>query len=281
MPTCLARATPAGPACWAWGAARWHRHRRGGRQRRAHRLPQARDPAGQLVALKLLHPGRATHARQERAMLAHELAGPAPDRGGGGAAGARRCGRPGAACTARRPRPFTACSTGMRPHAGAVAPSQRLRPCRGPRAWRRKSARLSRSARGGLRASRHQARQPAPGRRRPVAHPGPGRCALAPRAGGAARLHAGTPSYINPEQWGGPASGRRRQRPLRTRRHALPGPDRGCPMARSSPTRWRASGASPLRGRLRPDVPIWLARLVSKAVGRDDPPAFQRPLRSC
>lgn len=100
--------------------------------------------------------------------------------------------------------------------------------------------------------------------------------ALSGREGAAAReLHAGTPSYINPEQWGGAA------------------PDAGSDLFALGVTlyRWLAGRLpygeiEPYQGaryrrdpvapsRIRPDVPIWLDHLVLRAVAIEPKQRFE------
>jgi serine/threonine protein kinase len=104
--------------------------------------------------------------------------------------------------------------------------------------------------------------------------------ALSPRAPAALRdLHAGTPSYINPEQWDDPPATADAGSDLYalgvTLYQALTG---RLPYGEVEPyqvARFRREPA-PL-SRLRPDVPMWLAQLVNKAVGRDVRQRFETP----
>ncbi|MCM5680294.1 bifunctional protein-serine/threonine kinase/phosphatase [Schlegelella sp. S2-27] len=95
------------------------------------------------------------------------------------------------------------------------------------------------------------------------------------------QLHAGTPSYMNPEQWGGPGD--------RDPRAADAGSDLyglgvtlyrwltgHLPYGEVEPyqlARFRRDPKAP--SRLRPDVPIWLDHVVLKAVARDEAQRFE------
>ena len=123
---------------------------------------------------------------------------------------------------------------------------------------------------------RHQASQPASRRRRPVARvPRPRRRALGPRRAGRASPHAGTPSYMNPEQGQGAAPDAAR-RPLRARRHALPLAHRPPALRRD---RGLPGGALPARPdvapRGRPRCADLADHLVLKAIALDARARFE------
>ena len=90
----------------------------------------------------------------------------------------------------------------------------------------------------------------------------------------AARRHA---ELHQPRAVGAARGGRRRQRPVRARRHALPvARPAGCPTARSSPTRRRATGAT--RPRCRASGPTCRSGSTTwccKAVARDPRQRFE------
>ena len=224
-----------------------------------HRLYQARDS-------RTRRAGRAEDAarvarrdREERAMLAHEawLAQRVTERD---ARGFVRCRE-----RRRRHRAVHRVRLAWRPDARADAGAG-ARASRSPR-WSPRRARSPRAL-GRLHRQGVVHRDIKPGNLH-LGDDGQWRVldlgvALSGRESAAAReLHAGTPSYINPEQWDGalPDAG---SRPVRPRRHAVPlARPAGCPTARSSPTRRRATGATRRPpSRIRPDVPIWLDHLV-------------------
>ena len=100
--------------------------------------------------------------------------------------------------------------------------------------------------------------------------------ALSGREGQAAReLHAGTPSYMNPEQWQGAAPDAGADL-SRSASRSTAGSPAACPTARSSPyraARYRRDLTPPSRSR--PDVPIWLDHLVLKAIALDARARFE------
>ena len=100
--------------------------------------------------------------------------------------------------------------------------------------------------------------------------------ALSGREGAAQReLHAGTPSYINPEQWGGAGADAASDLFALgvTLYQWLAG---RLPYGEIEPyqlARYRRDPAA--LSRIRPDVPVWLAHLVCKAVARDPRQRFE------
>jgi serine/threonine protein phosphatase PrpC len=239
-----------------------------------HRLYQARDPkTQQLVVLKALHESRAADA-QERAMLAHEawLGMRVTERDARGFV--RVHDRPGA----------TALYTVFDWHAGRTL-DQQLTTLR--QAGRRATvvevvAGLSALARALGRLHRqgvvHRDIKPS---NLHLGDDGEWRIfdlgvAISGRESAAAReLHAGTPSYMNPEQWDGA------------------GPDAGSDLYALGVTAYQWLGGRLPHGeiepyqtarykhdptplsRLRHDVPIWLDHLVQKAIAREADQRFE------
>ncbi|MEJ8846313.1 bifunctional protein-serine/threonine kinase/phosphatase [Variovorax rhizosphaerae] len=236
-----------------------------------HLLYQARDAATRaLVALKTLHPSRASDV-QERAMLAHEA-------WLGLRVSAR--GEPGFVRVHERDPGATALYTVFDWHGGRTLEQMRSANLLTPVAdtvaaaieWTRALGRLHRHG---------------------VVHrdikPGNLHCgddghwrildlgvALSGREDPAAReLHAGTPSYINPEQWeGAPADagsdlfalGVTLYQWLTTR----------LPYGEIEPYQAARYRRDPVAlSRIRPDVPMWLDNLVRKAVARDPRQRFE------
>lgn len=244
-----------------------------------HRLLQARELAsGELVALKTLHPSRA-HDAAERALLAHEiwlglrLTEDARQRRQGQAAGLVGVRRPA------QPSHFYAVFDW---HAGQTLEQQLAAGERPDAAELLRMARAIALALSLLHAARcvHRDVKPANLHR---GEDGQWRLldlgvALSERSPPALRgLHAGTPSYINPEQWDQPP------RP----------PDAGSDLFALGVTLYQAlSGRlpwgelepyqraryarapQPLR-RLRPELPIWLDHLILKAIATDPKQRFE------
>jgi serine/threonine protein kinase len=241
-----------------------------------HRLYQAREAgSGDLVALKTLHEARANDP-QERTMLAHEawLGLRVTQRDGRGLVRAREVESP------------TAFYTVFDWHAGQTLEQ-----------WLAQGRRfeVAEIVDGALAACRAVGRL----HRQGVVHrdvkpanlhlgdDGQWRLldlgvALSGREPAAQRhLHAGTPSYMNPEQWGGP--GEREPEPADagsdlyalgvTLYRWLTG---HLPYGEVEPyqlVRFRRDPKAP--SRLRPDVPIWLDHVVLKAVARDKTHRFE------
>ena len=205
-----------------------------------HRLYQARDSRTQeLVALKTLHESRAADA-EERAMLAHEawLAQRVTERDARGFVRGRPLHeRDGAVHGVR---------LAWRPHARAAAARRS-----GASRWPTSSPRRSQIARalGRLHRQGVMHRDIKPGNLH-LGDDGQWRVldlgvALSGRESAAAReLHAGTPSYINPEQWNGARAGCRLATCSRSASRCTAGSPAACRTARSSPTRARATGAT-------------------------------------
>ncbi len=244
-----------------------------------HRLLQARELAsGELVAIKTLHPSRA-HDAEERALLAHEiwlglrLTEDARGRRGGPASGLVALRRPGA------PSHFYAVFDW---HPGQTLEQLLAAPARPELNELLQMAREIGRALSLLHAAGcvHRDVKPANLHRGEDGH---WRLldlgvALSPRSPRALRgLHAGTPSYINPEQWDEPP-------------HP---PDAGADLFALGVTLYQALAGrlpwgeiepyqraryarapQPLR-RLRPDLPIWLDHLVLKAIAQDPKERFE------
>ena len=101
--------------------------------------------------------------------------------------------------------------------------------------------------------------------------------ALSGREGAAQReLHAGTPSYINPEQWeeGGTADAGSDLFALGVTLYQWLGGH--LPYGEIEPYQVARYRRDPVAlSRLRPDVPVWLDHLVRKAVARDPKERFE------
>lgn len=95
------------------------------------------------------------------------------------------------------------------------------------------------------------------------------------------QLHAGTPSYMNPEQWGGPGDREPEPADAGSDLYALGATlyrwlTGHLPYGEVEPyqlARFRRDPKAP--SRLRPDVPIWLDHVVLKAVARDKAQRFE------
>ena len=207
------------------------RHRAGGRHRRAPAVPGARH--GHRRAGGAQDAARVARQRpRERAMLAHEA--------WLGAARRRRTARRlRARARGRRCHAFYAVFDW---HAGRtleqLLAASAVLDRRGRRGRARHRARARPAAPPGRDPPRHQAGQPAPGRRRPVAHARPRRGAVRPRerrAARAARRHAELhePRAVGSRR--GDSGRRRGQRPVRARRHAVPLADRPLPYGEIEP----------------------------------------------
>lgn len=235
-----------------------------------HRLYQARTPAGGLVALKTLHEARAGDP-EERAMLAHEawLGARVTEHGAGGLV------------RVREPQEPSALYILFDWHGGQTLEH-----------WLAQGRRftVSEVVAGALEIARalgrlhrhgviHRDIKPAnlhlgdDGRWR-ILDLG---VALSGREPAAQRvLHAGTPSYVNPEQWkeGGTADAGSDLFALGVSLYRwLTG---RLPYGEIEPyqsARYRRDPVPP--SRLRPDVPIWLDHLVLKAVARDARQRFE------
>ncbi|CAN7211324.1 MULTISPECIES: bifunctional protein-serine/threonine kinase/phosphatase [unclassified Variovorax] len=236
-----------------------------------HRLYQARHvPTRALVALKTLHPSRASDP-EERAMLAHEA-------WLGLRVGGR--GEPGFVRVHERADDASALYTVFDWHGGRTV-EQMLRSGMRPAVAEVVAAAVQICKSLG-RLHRHGVvhRDIKPGN----LHLGDDGCwrildlgvALSGREGAAQReLHAGTPSFMNPEQWEGVA------------------PDAGSdlfalgvvlyqwlggrlPYGEIEPYQIARYRRDPVAlSRIRPDVPIWLDHLVRKAVARDPRQRFE------
>jgi len=232
-----------------------------------HRLYQARDGAGQLVALKTLHEARAGDA-QERAMLAHE-----------GWLGQRLAAVEGFVA-AHEPRDASAFYLRFDWHGGRTLEQMMARRPALPEFLAAATA-LARSL-GRLHRAAVVHRDIKPGNIH-LGDDGQWRLldlgvALSGREPEALReLHAGTPSYINPEQWD--------ERPA--------APDAGSdlyalgvtlyqwltgrlPYGEIEPyqrARFRRDPQPPSRSR--PEVPIWLDHVLLKAVNREASERFE------
>ena len=244
-----------------------------------HRLYQARDAAGALVAIKTLHEARAADP-EERAMLAHEAwlglrlteryagSGRRPDGGDPGFVRVHEVAEPSALYTVfdwhggRTLEQLLAAHV-RAPVAEAVAAATQV------------ARALGRLHRFGV---IHRDIKPAnlhrgdDGRWR-ILDLG---VALSGREPAAQReLHAGTPSYINPEQWeGAPADAQSDLFALGVTLYRwLTG---RLPYGEIEPyqqARYRRDPAP--ASRLRPDVPIWLDHLLARAVALDPQRRFE------
>lgn len=245
-----------------------------------HRLLQARELAsGRLVALKMLRPGRADDP-EERAMLAHEIwlglrlaEAPRHRRRGGGESGFVRVHAPADGAT----------------HFYAVFD------------WHGGQTLEQLLARGPLEVAQAQALAGAVARSLSLLHAAgvvhrdikPGNLhlgddgqwrvldlgvALSPRASAAAReLHAGTPSYINPEQWQDPPAPADAGSDLFalgvTLYQALTG---RLPYGEIEPYQLARYKREPVSvSRLQPSVPMPLDRLVMRAIAREARARFE------
>jgi len=236
-----------------------------------HLLYQARDPAtGALVALKTLHPSRAGDA-QERAMLAHEAW-----------LGLRMSarGEPGFVRVHERLAEASALYTVFDWHGGRTL--EQIQAARIPVPVADAVAAATEWARALGRLHRHGVvhRDIKPGNLH-WGDDGQWRIldlgvALSGREDPAMReLHAGTPSYINPEQWEGAAAdagsdlfalGVTLYQWLTTR---LPYGD----IEPFQAARYRRDPVA--LSRIRPDVPMWLDHLVRRAIARDPRQRFE------
>jgi serine/threonine protein phosphatase PrpC len=231
------------------------------------RLLQARDGAGGLVAIKLLHPSR-TQDAEERAMLAHEIWL------GQRLAGQKRRGlSSNPLVRLRQPESPSAFYAVFDWHGGqtleqliAAAP---LEPAQAV-----DMAKACAQALGLLHAARcvHRDVKPANLHR---GDDGVWRLldlgvTLSPRAPKSlAGLHAGTPAYVNPEQWDGeaPTPGSDLYALGVTLYQALTG---RLPFGELAPYQdSRKRKEPPSVTRLNPAVPMWLDRLVARAMARD------------
>jgi len=235
-----------------------------------HRLYQARDASGALVAIKTLHESRASDA-QERAMLAHEAW-----------LGARVTERQGQGFVrVREPVDATAFYTVFDWHSGQsleqlMARDERLAVPALVQAGIATARALGRLHRQGV---IHRDIKPGNLHR---GDDGQWRVldlgvAVSGQEPAAVReLHAGTPSYMNPEQWddGGQADARSDLFALGvTLYQALTGK---LPYGEIEPYqtgRFRRDPQAP--SRLRPEVPIWLDHVLLKAVARDPKLRFE------
>jgi serine/threonine protein phosphatase PrpC len=235
-----------------------------------HRLYQARDAAGALVAIKTLHESRASDF-EERAMLAHEAW-----------LGARVTEREGQGFVRVRETPeATAFYTVFDWHSGQTL-EQRL--------TREPPLTVDEVVQAGIAAARALGRL----HRQGVIHRDikPGNLhqgddgqwrvldlgvAVSGQEPAAVReLHAGTPSYMNPEQWeeGGRADAASDLFALGvTLYQALTGK---LPYGEVEPYQTARYRRDPQRpSRLRPEVPIWLDHVLAKAVARDPKLRFE------
>ena len=106
----------------------------------------------------------------------------------------------------------------------------------------------------------------------------PGRRRVGPRARGDAQLHAGTPSYMNPEQWGSreehvPADAGSDLFALGVR--SISCSPAKLPYGEVLPYQRGATSAIRRAQPHRPEVPIWLDHVVLKAVARDRRQRFE------
>lgn len=235
-----------------------------------HRLYQARDVAGALVAIKTLHESRASDF-EERAMLAHEAW-----------LGARVTEREGQGFVRVREVPdATAFYTVYDWHSGQTL-EQRLA--------HQPPLTVEEVVHAGISAARALGRL----HRQGVIHRDikPGNLhlgedgqwrvldlgvAVSGQEPAAVReLHAGTPSYMNPEQWeeGGRADAASDLFALGvTLYQALTGK---LPYGEIEPYQTARYRRDPQRpSRLRPDVPIWLDHVLTKAIARDPKQRFE------
>ncbi len=239
-----------------------------------HRLYQARDGAGgPLVALKTLHPTRASDA-EERAMLAHEAWLGQQVAGEGGAAAQ------GFVQVLPRRLQASALYTVFAWHAGRTMEQLAAGGARPTVAEVVEAAVALARALGRLHRLGVVHRDVKPGN----LHRGDdGRwrvldlgAALSGRASAAQReLHAGTPPYMNPEQWQGAEAdaGSDLFALAASLYEWLTG---RLPYGEVEPYQLARYRRDPVAvSRLRPDVPIWLDHLLAKALARDGRQRFE------
>jgi len=234
-----------------------------------HLLYQARHPATrELVALKTLHPSRASDP-QERAMLAHE------------AWLGQRVGDGGFVRVHERAESASALYIVFDWHGGRTLEQIRKSGARGTVAEVVAAAIQVSKALGRLHRQGVVHRDIKPGNLH-LGDDGRWRVldlgvALSGREGTAQReLHAGTPSYINPEQWeeGGVADAGSDLFALGATLYQWLGGH--LPYGEIEPYQVARYRRDPVAlSRLRPDVPVWLDHLVRKAVARDPRERFE------
>jgi serine/threonine protein phosphatase PrpC len=235
-----------------------------------HLLYQARHPATRaLVALKTLHPSRASDP-QERAMLAHEAW-----------LGQRVGGSGGFVRVHERAENASALYIVFDWHGGRTLEQMRKAGARGTVAEVVAAAIEVSKALGRLHRHGVVHRDIKPGNLH-LGDDGHWRIldlgvALSGREGAAQReLHAGTPSYINPEQWeeGGVADAGSDLFALGATLYQWLGGH--LPYGEIEPYQVARYRRDPVAlSRLRPDVPVWLDHLVRKAVARDPRERFE------
>ncbi|MBT2324540.1 protein kinase [Variovorax paradoxus] len=236
-----------------------------------HLLYQARHPATRaLVALKTLHPSRASDP-QERAMLAHEawLGLRVSARGEGGFVRVHE-----------RSEDASALYTVFDWHGGRTLEQMRKSGQRGAVSEVVAAAIEVARALGRLHRQGVVHRDIKPGNLH-LGEDGRWRIldlgvALSGREGAAQReLHAGTPSYINPEQWEGAVADAASDLFALgvTLYQWLSGRLPYGEIEPYQPARYRRDPVA--LSRIRPDVPMWLDHLVRKAVARDPRQRFE------